>query len=285
MASSRTISGQRDRDVRARTGRRPAGRALPWLAGIVLFLAAPDPGAGSRRLPCRRARHARLRPDHRRRRRSRPTASSTMSATSSRWSQRSARNASCRSSATTGARRSPGTPRCSGRTFSPRSQASACRRPSAAAAGRWRRCARAASPISTGSIFSRPASPKPSSKRDVALTMRTVLAGRGFSDPSAHQFVEEGKGFLAGGNHDRPLPDWLTEADLAYFTEGLHAVRLPRRAELVPQPRSQLGADRGLAGCANPSAVAVPRRLEGRRHHRPDRRQARRRHGARAARI
>ena len=49
--------------------------------------------------------------------------------------------------------------------------------------------------------------------------MRTVLAGRGFSDPSAHQFVEEGKGFLAGGNRDRPLPDWLTEADLAYFTK------------------------------------------------------------------
>jgi pimeloyl-ACP methyl ester carboxylesterase len=56
-------------------------------------------------------------------------------------------------------------------------------------------------------------------ERDVALTMRTVLAGRGFSDPSAHQFVEEGKGFLAGGNRDRPLPDWLTEADLAYFAK------------------------------------------------------------------
>ena len=49
----------------ARTGRRPAGGALPWLAGIVLFLAAPDPGARRRRLPCRGARHARLRPDQR----------------------------------------------------------------------------------------------------------------------------------------------------------------------------------------------------------------------------
>jgi pimeloyl-ACP methyl ester carboxylesterase len=56
-------------------------------------------------------------------------------------------------------------------------------------------------------------------ERDVALTMRTVLAGRGFSDPSAHQFVEVGKGFLAGGNRDLPLPDWLTEVDLAYFTK------------------------------------------------------------------
>jgi pimeloyl-ACP methyl ester carboxylesterase len=56
-------------------------------------------------------------------------------------------------------------------------------------------------------------------ERDVALTMRTVLAGRGFSDPSAHQFVEEGKGFLYGGDPARPLPDWLTEADLANFAE------------------------------------------------------------------
>ena len=54
-------------------------------------------------------------------------------------------------------------------------------------------------------------------ERDVAHTMRTVLAGRGFSDPSAHQFVEEGKGFLHGGERDRPLPDWLSEADIAYF--------------------------------------------------------------------
>src|SRR5215468_3019344 len=51
----------------------------------------------------------------------------------------------------------------------------------------------------------------------VANTMRTVLAGRGGSDPAAHQFVEAGKGFLGDGHRDRPLPPWLTEADLAYF--------------------------------------------------------------------
>ena len=56
-------------------------------------------------------------------------------------------------------------------------------------------------------------------ERDVALTMRTVLAGRGFSDPSAHQFVEDGKGFLHGGDPGRPLPHWLTEADLVTFTK------------------------------------------------------------------
>ena len=52
-------------------------------------------------------------------------------------------------------------------------------------------------------------------ERDVAATMRIILGGRGFSDPSAHQFVQEGKGFLADADPHRPLPDWLTEADIA----------------------------------------------------------------------
>ena len=56
-------------------------------------------------------------------------------------------------------------------------------------------------------------------ERDVMATMRIVLAGRGFSDPTAHQFVEEGKGFLYGGDPSRLLPNWLTEADLATFAE------------------------------------------------------------------
>lgn len=55
-------------------------------------------------------------------------------------------------------------------------------------------------------------------ERDVAHTIRTVLVGRGHSDPSAHQFIEQGMGFLGHGHRDRPLPGWLTEADLAYFT-------------------------------------------------------------------
>ena len=56
-------------------------------------------------------------------------------------------------------------------------------------------------------------------ERDVGLTMRTVL-GRGFSDPAASMFIEDGKGFLGNPAADRPLPDWLGEADLAYFTEA-----------------------------------------------------------------
>jgi pimeloyl-ACP methyl ester carboxylesterase len=56
-------------------------------------------------------------------------------------------------------------------------------------------------------------------ERDVALTMRTLL-GRGFSDPAASLFVEDGKGFLGDARADRPLPDWLTEVDLTYFIEA-----------------------------------------------------------------
>jgi pimeloyl-ACP methyl ester carboxylesterase len=56
-------------------------------------------------------------------------------------------------------------------------------------------------------------------ERDVGLTMRTLL-GRGFSDPAASLFVEAGKGFLGDASAVRPLPDWLSDADLAYFSEA-----------------------------------------------------------------
>jgi pimeloyl-ACP methyl ester carboxylesterase len=56
-------------------------------------------------------------------------------------------------------------------------------------------------------------------ERDVGLSMRTLL-GRGFSDPSASLFIEDGKGFLGDARADRSLPDWLSEADLAHFTEA-----------------------------------------------------------------
>jgi pimeloyl-ACP methyl ester carboxylesterase len=56
-------------------------------------------------------------------------------------------------------------------------------------------------------------------ERDVGLTMRTLL-GRGFSDPAASLFVEDGKGFLGDVSAARPLPVWLSEADLTYFTEA-----------------------------------------------------------------
>jgi pimeloyl-ACP methyl ester carboxylesterase len=54
-------------------------------------------------------------------------------------------------------------------------------------------------------------------ERDVDVTMRTLL-GRGFSDPSASLFIEDGKGFLGDISGIRPLPEWLSEADLTYFS-------------------------------------------------------------------
>jgi pimeloyl-ACP methyl ester carboxylesterase len=56
-------------------------------------------------------------------------------------------------------------------------------------------------------------------ERDVDVTMRTLL-GRGFSDPAASLFIEDGKGFLGDVSSVRPLPDWLSEADLSYFSEA-----------------------------------------------------------------
>ena len=56
-------------------------------------------------------------------------------------------------------------------------------------------------------------------ERDIGLTMRTLL-GRGFSEPAASLFIEEGKGFLGDARPDRPLPPWLSEADLTVFTDA-----------------------------------------------------------------
>ncbi|MGY4624510.1 pimeloyl-ACP methyl ester carboxylesterase [Bradyrhizobium sp. USDA 4486] len=57
-------------------------------------------------------------------------------------------------------------------------------------------------------------------ERDVARTMRTVLGGRGLTDRSAAMFVQESKGFLGHASGEEPLPGWLSEADLATFTES-----------------------------------------------------------------
>jgi pimeloyl-ACP methyl ester carboxylesterase len=55
-------------------------------------------------------------------------------------------------------------------------------------------------------------------ERDIALTMRKLL-GRGVSDPSL-MFITEGKGFLGNIGPIEKLPDWIGEADIAYFTEA-----------------------------------------------------------------
>ena len=94
-----------------------------------------------------------------------------------------------------GARRSPGMRRCSGRTSSPRSPASACRRRFAAAAGRSKRLRESGITNFYWQYFQTPGVAEAEFERDVALTMRMVL-GRGVSDPAASLFIEEGKGFL-----------------------------------------------------------------------------------------
>jgi pimeloyl-ACP methyl ester carboxylesterase len=57
-------------------------------------------------------------------------------------------------------------------------------------------------------------------ERDVGLTMRSVLAGRRLSDPSAGLFIQDGKGFLDNVSVDQPLPKWLGDDELAVFIEA-----------------------------------------------------------------
>jgi len=67
--------------------------------------------------------------------------------------------------------------------------------------------------------FQAPGAAEAEFERDVGLTMRTLL-GRGFSDPAAALFVQDGKGFLGDAGADRKLPVWLSKADLSVFTEA-----------------------------------------------------------------
>jgi pimeloyl-ACP methyl ester carboxylesterase len=53
-------------------------------------------------------------------------------------------------------------------------------------------------------------------ERDVGFTMRAVF-GRGFSNPAASLFVEEGKGFLGDPAIPRQLPEWIAEDELSHF--------------------------------------------------------------------
>jgi len=69
--------------------------------------------------------------------------------------------------------------------------------------------------------FQQPGLAEAEFERDIATTMRVVLGGRRLSsDPAAALFIQDGKGFLGDPDLSRPLPKWLNEADLAYFTEA-----------------------------------------------------------------
>jgi pimeloyl-ACP methyl ester carboxylesterase len=67
--------------------------------------------------------------------------------------------------------------------------------------------------------FQAPGTAEAEFERDIGLTMRTLF-GRGFSDPAASLFIEQGKGFLGDARADRKLPAWLSESDLAIFTDA-----------------------------------------------------------------
>lgn len=68
--------------------------------------------------------------------------------------------------------------------------------------------------------FQKPGVAEAEFERDVARTMRLLLVGRGLSDPSSALFVKDGKGFLGDLTAEGPLPNWLSEADLAHFVEA-----------------------------------------------------------------
>ena len=113
-------------------------------------------------------------------------------------------------------------------------------------------------------------------ERDVDLTMRTLL-GRGFSDPAGLAVRRGRQGISRRSRADRPLPDWLSEADLAHFTKayrksgfrgGLNWYRnIDRNWELTaPWQGAQI---------RQPSLFIAGSKRFG--HHRPDRRQARQR--------
>ena len=118
-------------------------------------------------------------------------------------------------------------------------------------------------------------------ERDAALTVRKVL-GRG--NIRSGGAVRRGRQGLSPSHPLRPAVTELADRDRRrLFCRGLQGNRFPRRPELVPQPRPQLGTHRAVAGRADPSALPVRRGIEGFRHHRADRRQADCRHGTGAA--
>jgi pimeloyl-ACP methyl ester carboxylesterase len=66
--------------------------------------------------------------------------------------------------------------------------------------------------------FQQPGVAEAELERDVTLTMQTLL-GRGFSDPAASLFIQDGKGFLGDARPGGPVANWLSEPDLAHFVE------------------------------------------------------------------
>ena len=70
--------------------------------------------------------------------------------------------------------------------------------------------------------FQQPGVAEAEFERDVDVTMRAIFSG-GFSGQDRSLFVEEGLGFLGDFSMARPLPDWMTEDELAEFVAAYTA--------------------------------------------------------------
>ena len=234
----------------------PAGRAdrapAPRLPRVLVLVAPPARRRlGARRLPRRRARPARLRAARARRRRSRTTRCCTSSATRSACSTRWARSRRS-SSGTTGARRSPGTRRCCGPTgcrASSRSSVPLLPRsagpPTAAMARRF------GDRLLPAVLPAPRASPTAELAADPRATFRRLLVGdRRHAAPARRSRCPRAAALLDACPEPRRPAGVAHRGRSRRLRRRVRRTRVHRRAELVPQPRPQLGAHRRLAGRA-----------------------------------
>lgn len=95
--------------------------------------------------------------------------------------------------------------------------------------------------------FQRPDVPEAELGRDPEATFRRMLYAGSGDGPGLVPIVPEGGGFLDVCAEPDALPGWLTEDDIAAFAAEYRESGFSRPAQLVPQPRPQLGAHRRLA--------------------------------------
>ena len=99
-------------------------------------------------------------------------------------------------------------------------------------------------------LFPGAGAPRTSSSAMRAFTLGAVLyigSGDTPRDDKMSLYVDRAERLSRAGARWRPLPPWLTEADIEVFATEYRAHRLSRRAQLVSQHRPQLGADRAMA--------------------------------------
>ena len=174
------------------------------------------------------------------------------------WSACSTRSARRRrsSSATTGARRSPGIARSFARPLSRRRRPERAVRSARLRLGRRRACRRPNRRSFYQLYFQRPASRRRSLSAIRAIRSGALLysgsgdvpreAGRHARRPRAGHGSARRAAFSPARSIPPTLPAWLTEADIDFYAAEFAPHGLPRRAQLVSQHRPQLGASRPL---------------------------------------